>query len=141
MCKSNRTREAQTNPDEVAKVDSVARLMDGEIGRKGGGAKLAGMKKVVGQEDIETLGRLPLSEHRPLAFDYVGKFGLAPFLAVVQPMRAVDAPPQADVPQCPKCASSMIKRQARTGPNTGNYFWGCSGFPECRGVIARESNG
>ncbi|MEZ5529372.1 MAG: restriction endonuclease [Porticoccaceae bacterium] len=37
-------------------------------------------------------------------------------------------------PSCLKCGSPMVKRKARKGANTGNEFWGCSTFPECRGV-------
>jgi restriction system protein len=37
-------------------------------------------------------------------------------------------------PTCPKCAKSMVKRIARQGANVGNTFWGCSGFPRCRGI-------
>ncbi len=35
---------------------------------------------------------------------------------------------------CPVCSSKMILRTARKGKNTGKQFWGCSGFPKCRGT-------
>ena len=35
---------------------------------------------------------------------------------------------------CPKCGSSMVKRLARRGRNAGNYFWGCSRYPSCKGT-------
>lgn len=38
------------------------------------------------------------------------------------------------VPNCPKCGQSMVKRIAQKGANAGNSFWGCSGFPKCRGI-------
>ena len=38
-------------------------------------------------------------------------------------------------PTCPACQSPMILRTVRKGPNAGNQFWGCSGFPECRGIV------
>lgn len=37
---------------------------------------------------------------------------------------------------CPKCGSEMILRQAKKGPNVGKQFWGCSRFPQCRGIIS-----
>lgn len=37
-------------------------------------------------------------------------------------------------PSCPKCGKHMIQRTAKTGPNAGNQFWGCSQFPQCRGI-------
>ena len=39
-------------------------------------------------------------------------------------------------PLCPICSQAMIKRTARKGKNAGNTFWGCSQFPNCRGVIS-----
>jgi len=35
---------------------------------------------------------------------------------------------------CPKCGKSMVLRTARKGANSGNQFWGCSGYPACRTV-------
>lgn len=37
-------------------------------------------------------------------------------------------------PLCPICSSKMIKRTAKKGKNAGNSFWGCSQYPNCRGV-------
>jgi restriction system protein len=38
-------------------------------------------------------------------------------------------------PNCPKCGAEMKKRVARQGSNAGNQFWGCSGYPACKGVL------
>jgi restriction system protein len=35
---------------------------------------------------------------------------------------------------CPRCSSRMVKRRARQGANAGQEFWGCSRFPQCRGI-------
>lgn len=43
------------------------------------------------------------------------------------------------VPNCPKCGSEMILRVAKKGNNQGGEFWGCSKYPECRGIIQIES--
>ncbi len=40
-----------------------------------------------------------------------------------------------DAPTCPKCGADMIKRLARKGPNAGKYFYGCSRYPNCNGII------
>ena len=37
-------------------------------------------------------------------------------------------------PTCPRCGAAMVNRIAKQGSNAGNAFWGCSGFPACRGV-------
>jgi hypothetical protein len=39
------------------------------------------------------------------------------------------------VPLCPKCGRKMVLRIAKQGPNAGNKFWGCSDFPNCRGIV------
>lgn len=37
-------------------------------------------------------------------------------------------------PTCPKCGAPMILRTASKGENKGNKFYGCSKFPQCRGI-------
>lgn len=39
-------------------------------------------------------------------------------------------------PNCPACNVPMVKRQAQKGPNAGQWFWACSGYPKCRKIIA-----
>ena len=38
------------------------------------------------------------------------------------------------VPPCPKCKSPMVLRTAKNGKNAGHQFWGCSAYPDCKGV-------
>ncbi len=35
---------------------------------------------------------------------------------------------------CPSCGREMVLRIAKKGANSGNNFWGCSGYPLCRTV-------
>jgi len=43
-------------------------------------------------------------------------------------------------PVCPQCGKPMQKRKAKSGPNAGKDFWGCTGYAEgCRGT--REVEG
>jgi restriction system protein len=44
------------------------------------------------------------------------------------------APEQAT--SCPVCAGRMVRRTARRGTNAGSEFWGCTGYPACRGTRA-----
>ena len=37
-------------------------------------------------------------------------------------------------PQCPICNGPMRKVRASRGPNAGNLFWSCMGFPKCNGT-------
>jgi restriction system protein len=41
---------------------------------------------------------------------------------------------QEGAPDCPECGKPMKKRKAASGPNAGKEFWGCTGYPACRGV-------
>jgi restriction system protein len=38
-------------------------------------------------------------------------------------------------PSCPRCGGTMVQRTARRGSNLGSQFWGCKGFPKCKGTI------
>ncbi|WP_331560867.1 four helix bundle suffix domain-containing protein [Chlorobium sp.] len=39
------------------------------------------------------------------------------------------------IPSCPQCGGPMVLRTARAGNNEGQQFRGCTGYPECRGVV------
>ena len=39
-----------------------------------------------------------------------------------------------NIPACSACGKAMVLRTARKGPKAGSQFWGCSGYPECKGV-------
>jgi hypothetical protein len=51
---------------------------------------------------------------------------------------AVPSPQPIATPQsrvtCPRCGSLMVRRTARRGRNAGNQFWGCSRYPQCKGI-------
>ena len=51
-----------------------------------------------------------------------------------------DEPAPSDNPPCPVCGQPMILRTARKGPKTGQPFWGCSGYPDCKGTLAVSSS-
>ena len=38
-------------------------------------------------------------------------------------------------PPCPRCGNAMVLRTASRGENRGNSFWGCSGYPTCKGIV------
>ena len=38
------------------------------------------------------------------------------------------------IPACPLCGKPMALRTARKGRNAGSQFWGCCGYPKCKGV-------
>ncbi|NLW49977.1 MAG: four helix bundle protein [Candidatus Brocadiaceae bacterium] len=43
--------------------------------------------------------------------------------------------PPDPIPPCPLCGKPTVLRTARTGKNAGRQFWGCSGYPDCKGVV------
>ena len=45
-------------------------------------------------------------------------------------LKAAEPPP----PSCPACGKPMTRRKAKTGPNAGKPFWGCTGYPACKAV-------
>jgi len=45
------------------------------------------------------------------------------------------ADPTDQIPSCPRCGKPMVLRTVRSGSNEGNQFWGCSGYPDCRGIV------
>jgi restriction system protein len=43
-------------------------------------------------------------------------------------------PSTGQLPACPVCSKPMIRRIAKQGATAGEAFWGCTGFPACRGT-------
>ncbi|MDE0856523.1 MAG: DUF2726 domain-containing protein [Nevskia sp.] len=39
-----------------------------------------------------------------------------------------------EAPACPKCGAPMVRREGKSGVLAGKAFWGCSTFPQCRGL-------
>lgn len=48
-----------------------------------------------------------------------------------------DPPNPSDrIPPCPKCGKPTVLRTAKAGKNAGNQFWGCSAYPDCKGIAS-----
>ena len=47
-------------------------------------------------------------------------------------------PAELRLPKCPLCQKPMALRTARHGKNAGSQFWGCTGYPECKGTRPLE---
>jgi len=51
------------------------------------------------------------------------------------PMRpASQSNPKIPDPSCPICSKAMARRVAKRGANAGGEFWGCTGYPSCKGT-------
>lgn len=53
--------------------------------------------------------------------------------------KGLPAQPKDQAPTCPLCQKAMRLRTARQGANAGSQFWGCTGYPECKGTRKFES--
>ena len=50
--------------------------------------------------------------------------------------RAASPSPNApQAPKCPQCGGLMALRTAKAGKQPGSQFWGCIGYPVCRGTV------
>jgi restriction system protein len=43
--------------------------------------------------------------------------------------------PSDRIPACSQCGKPMVLRTAKTGKNAGQQFWGCTAYPDCKGVV------
>lgn len=39
------------------------------------------------------------------------------------------------IPPCPQCGKPMALRTAQKGQRAGQQFWGCTGYPDCKGLV------
>lgn len=39
------------------------------------------------------------------------------------------------IPPCPQCGKPMALRTAQKGQRAGKQFWGCTGYPDCKGLL------
>ncbi|MFA5043029.1 MAG: four helix bundle suffix domain-containing protein [Kiritimatiellia bacterium] len=65
--------------------------------------------------------------------DFVEHGGFTERLYAARAQARADGKPRA--PACPLCGKEMRKRTAGKGPHAGESFWGCSGYPNCRGTL------
>ena len=47
-------------------------------------------------------------------------------------------PSQPQPPVCHVCGKPMKQRTAKSGANAGKPFWACTGYPECKTIVAIE---
>lgn len=85
--------------DRVIKSDHLRSLIEREIDRESVASSLLSMTKVIGSETLEELARQIAGLHRPIEFDWFGKFGLGPASIATKAEAIIHpAPPKADFP-------------------------------------------
>ncbi|GAU09857.1 nuclease-related domain-containing protein [Desulfoplanes formicivorans] len=105
---------------------------------------LKGAVNLVSKKTLIKIAQKIVQGHIPQQIDYRARFGITDEqLLGVQNVYEKQADygkislkqNHCDPPSCPKCGRPMVLRKATRGANAGNLFWGCSAFPQCRGII------
>lgn len=105
---------------------------------------LTGLTEFVAQADAEIAGNAMLCAVNQAAYllrrqieqlgrDFVEHGGFTERLYAARAQARAGKEPAA--PACPVCGKETRKRTAGKGANAGKAFWGCSGYPECRGLV------
>lgn len=58
-------------------------------------------------------------------------------LALAPPSRPPAGGDTDEVPTCPLCGRPMRLRTGKRGARAGQTFWGCTGYPSCKGTLER----
>jgi predicted RNA-binding Zn-ribbon protein involved in translation (DUF1610 family) len=61
--------------------------------------------------------------------------GASPIPSAPVQMAPVRRQSATEPPLCPKCGSRMVLRTIKSGERAGQQLYGCSNYPQCRGVI------
>lgn len=142
----------QFNTDSVIKADAFLSEYEKRNEQASTVELLGALPKWVKKGTIVDIGRKLLAYHAPLEIDYRAKFGVAEQRAGQRPAKPAapiaereDVPPEPKqagtpegTPSCPRCGKPMVLRTSKRGQNQGEQFWGCSGYPKCRGIIPVE---
>ncbi len=80
---------------------------------------------------------LAFAKGKPI--ELVDSIELLQLIRSVQKSGKIIAPPaqvERDhlTPDCPRCGSAMVVREAKRGANAGSEFWGCLNYPKCHGT-------
>lgn len=87
------------------------------------------------EQQMETLARFYLDLHAENPVDYTEKYQKSPPAAeTVEPPAAQSSVEPAPI-ICPRCGAPMVIRKAAKGPNAGKTFYGCTRYPQCRGIV------
>ena len=57
-----------------------------------------------------------------------------PLRSTVETMATPATASAEEMPACPVCERTMVRRTATRGHNSGARFWGCPAYPRCRGT-------
>ena len=136
------SREALAMRARLAKdhIPGVTRLANGKVRLNG----LAGLSEFVDAEPelaanamlcaVNQAAYLLKGQLESQGKAFLEKGGFTEKLYAARKARLSDRSDSSDTPPCPLCAAPMHKRTARHGPKAGQFFWGCSRYPDCNGI-------
>lgn len=88
------------------------------------------------EKDMEGIARFFLEQNKVNPVDYAERFRkMAAENEKNDKEETVTTAETTDnAPLCPICGAKMILRTAKKGSNAGGQFYGCSRFPQCKGI-------
>lgn len=67
--------------------------------------------------------------------DFIEEGGYSEQLATARLAHRRQGKSEDPIPRCPQCGQPMTLRTAGKGKNTGKSFWGCTAYPDCKGLV------
>ena len=98
-------------------------------------------KSIAGSDkEMEALAQFFLNAHKEQSVDYAKRFRDMIKSEAVNSEKAqkkgkMKKAVNGTMVRCPKCGAPMVRRKATKGANAGKEFYGCSNYPQCRGIV------
>lgn len=89
---------------------------------------------VISEQVMMELAKFFLDRHKENPRDYTERFQCILKQPEAEEENREKAKQEEQI-RCPRCGAPMVKRTAKKGENAGQEFYGCSRFPQCRGII------
>jgi four helix bundle suffix protein len=67
---------------------------------------------------------------------FLEKGGFTESLYAARTVARRPQPPAISAPICPSCGKLMVRRTLKSGPRSGQAFWGCSAYPHCKSTLS-----
>lgn len=81
------------------------------------------------EDDMRNLAEFFLSKSIPAKSDYAKRYEE---MVLEQKSATTNETKDDGIFICPKCGGKLVLREAKTGANVGNKFYGCSNYPRCK---------
>lgn len=114
--------------DQVIRADQLVNYIKRKDAAKDGDA--------CSDKEIEEIAKFFLNLHKDNPVDYVERFRKMSeeYDSGEKAAGTCTKEEITNAPLCPKCGAQMVLRTAKKGNNVGGQFYGCSKFPQCKGI-------